>query len=239
MSETLVKATNLGCFFWQPQGLFKRSKFWALEDVSFDIQQGETLGLVGRNGAGKSTLLQILAHIINPDRGKIERGPYRASLLSINAGLQPNLTGRQNAVLSGMLLGLSKKDIAKRLEDIAAFSELNDFFDRPVNTYSSGMRARLGFSTAAQLDPEVMLIDEIIGVGDLPFRQKSRKVIEDRMRSDRTVVIVSHDNKLIRDLCDRALWIENGHTHALGPAKSVMDDYVAAVQQQPPAVLAT
>ena len=225
----LVRAQSIGACYRQSFWRNTPEDYWALKDVSFELVQGETLGIVGRNGAGKTTLLQIIAGISEPDRGEIDRGDARATLLSLNAGMQDNLTGRENAVISGMLLGLSRREISDHLDDIAEFSELGAFFDRPVASYSAGMRARLGFSTAIQLDPEVLLIDEILGVGDAPFRAKCMEVLSQRLRSDRTVVLVAHGMDVIRTLCDRALWIEDGVARAIGPASDVVGAYQRAL----------
>lgn len=148
-------------------------KFWALKDISFDIFHGETLGVIGRNGVGKSTLLCLIAGIIDPDMGTVFRAENcHASLLSLQVGFVPQLTGRENAVLSGILLGMHRETIESRMEEIIAFSELDEFIDQPIYTYSTGMRARLGFSVAFQTDPDILLVDEVLGVGDADFREK-------------------------------------------------------------------
>ena len=149
--------------------------FWALKDVSFDLYPGESLGVVGRNGCGKSTLLKILAGITRPDKGSISGEPLSATLLALQLGFLPYLTGRENAMLSGMMLGLTRSGIAERIEAIAEFAELGDFFDEPIAEYSAGMRARLGFAVAFQLDPDILLIDEVLGVGDAQFRERVRR----------------------------------------------------------------
>ena len=171
-----------------------RSDRWALRGVSFDVHAGETLGVVGRNGAGKTTLLRLLAGILGPDRGSIERAPgVRASLLSLQVGFLPQLTGRENATLSGMLLGLRRAEVAARLDSIVEFAELADVIDDPISTWSDGMRARLGFSVAYHADPDLLLLDEALGTGDAAFHEKSAAAMRERIRSDRTCVLVSHD----------------------------------------------
>lgn len=216
---------NVGAFYWRQAGYFRKERFWALRDVSFDLRHGESLGVIGRNGAGKSTLLQLLAGILRPDQGTLINHGVRATLLSLQIGFVPYLSGRQNAILSGMLLGLSKQEVEQKMAEIRAFSELGDFFDQPINAYSSGMKARLGFSVAFQLDPDVLLIDEVLGVGDAEFKAKSSQVMREKIRSDKTIVLVSHSPGTIRQLCDRAVWIDNGVTRAEGDTAEVLDRY--------------
>ena len=206
-----------------------RSDRWALGGVSFDVQAGETLGVVGRNGAGKTTLLRLLAGILGPDRGSVERAPgVRASLLSLQVGFLPQLTGTENATLSGMLLGLRRAEVAARMERIVAFAELADVIDDPIATWSDGMRARLGFSVAYHADPDVLLLDEALGTGDAAFYEKSAAAMRERIRSDRTCVLVSHDAATIAELCDRCLWIEDGLIAAEGPPAEVLAAYERA-----------
>jgi len=204
---------------------------WALRGVTFDVFAGETLGVVGRNGAGKSTLLRLLAGIVGPDRGRVEkRHAGRASLLSLQVGFLPQLTGRENAILSGMLLGLRRREVLARLGAIAAFAELEAVIDDPISTYSDGMRARLGFATALHADPDILLIDEALGTGDAAFHEKSAAAMRARIRSDRTCVLVSHDAATIRELCDRCVWIENGVVAASGAPDEVLGAYEAALR---------
>ncbi len=209
-----------------------RRMIWALRDVNFQVRAGETLGIIGRNGAGKSTLLKLLAGILDPDKGSIERAPGRASLLSLQVGFLPHLTGRENAILSGMLLGLSKPQIKHDLDNILAFSEIGDFFDEPISTYSSGMRARLGFAVAYFSAPEILLIDEVLGVGDLAFRVKSSAAIQNLINSDRTVILVSHQPSTLRSLCERTVWIEDGVSRMEGPTDEVMAHYEQFVAER-------
>jgi lipopolysaccharide transport system ATP-binding protein len=206
-------------------GLLRRCPFWALKDVSFDLYHGETLGILGRNGAGKSTLLKLLAGIIDSEKGVVESDGSRTSLLSLQVGFVPHLTGRQNAVLSGILLGLKRAEVEARMDGIVEFAELAEFIDQPLYSYSSGMRARLGFSVAFQADPDILLIDEVLGVGDLEFQQKSTQVMKDRIRSNKTVVLVSHNLNVLRELCDRLVWIEDGETRGEGEIESVLSSY--------------
>lgn len=223
--ESAVSLRNVAAYYWRSGGYLRPERYWALKDVSLDLHRGESLGIIGRNGAGKSTLLKLLAGITRPDKGTIYNPGYRATLLSLQAGFIPNLTGRDNAILSGMLLGMKKKDIKSRLPAIQEFAGLNEFFYQPVNTYSTGMKGRLGFAVASQLEPDIFLIDEVLGVGDAEFKRKSERMMKNLIRSDRTVVIVSHSPSSIKELCDRAVWIEGGRTRAEGPAGTVLDAY--------------
>jgi lipopolysaccharide transport system ATP-binding protein len=203
---------------------------WALGGVSFELKAGETLGVVGRNGAGKTTLLRLLAGILGPDRGIVERRPgVRASLLSLQVGFLPQLTGRENATLSGMLLGLRRAELEAKLPSIIEFAELTGVMDDPISTYSDGMRARLGFSVAYHADPDLLLLDEVLGTGDAGFYAKSAAAIRERIRSDRTCVLVSHDLTAMAELCDRCVWIEHGRVNAIGSPNEVLALYTEAI----------
>lgn len=199
--------------------------FWAIKDLSMELWRGETLGVVGRNGAGKSTLLRLLAGITRPDVGEYVNHGYQATLLSLQVGFVPHLSGRENVMLSGLLLGLQRKEIEERMADIVAFAELEDFINQPIQTYSSGMRARLGFSTAFYVDPDILLIDEVLGVGDAAFVKKSKKVMREKISSDTTVVLVSHSASAIRSVCDRAVWIDGGRVQLDGDTEEVLAAY--------------
>lgn len=229
-NETIISLRDVGVSFWRRTGYLRRSQFWALNDISFDVYQGETLGVVGRNGAGKSTLLRVLAGIIAPDRGSFVNRGYRASMLSLQLGFIANLSGRQNAILSGMLLGVSRQVIETRMNEIIRFAELEKFIDQPVTTYSSGMRARLGFSIAFQADPDILLIDEVLGVGDGAFQAKSSEAMRKKIRSNKTVILVTHNLETLRNLCDRAVWIEQGVTRKEGDVATVLQTYNGYIQ---------
>jgi len=236
MTPPLISLLDVGVCYRRPHGFFKatRSDFWALQSVTFDVHEGETIGVLGRNGAGKSTLLRVLASIIGPDRGRMEvRAGLQSTLLSIGVGSHSTLSGRENAILNGMMLGASKKKMIASLHRIREFSELGDFFDEPIYTYSSGMAARLGFATALEVDPDVMLIDEMLSVGDASFQHKSAAALKARLRAGKTAIIVSHDAHTIKDLCNRAIWIENGRGVAEGEAAIVAAQYEAAVAEGP------
>lgn len=205
---------------------FRRAeKHQVLTGLSFDLIKGETLGVVGKNGTGKSTLLRLLAGVISPDSGSITRHVDTVSLLSLNLGLDPSLSGLDNIRLSGLLLGIPIQQIESHLEDITEYSELGDAIFEPVRTYSSGMSARLGFSVGIYLRPDVLLIDEVLGVGDFEFRKKSTKTLKEKIDSDQTVVLVSHSPFQIEALCDRVLWVENGKTRLIGATKTVLEQY--------------
>ncbi len=228
-SSPIMSLHQVGVAYRQHRGLFG-SAFWALQEVSFDLYAGETLGVIGRNGAGKSTLLRLMAGLIKPDRGSLQRANCRISLLSLRLGFIPYLSGRENAVLSGMLLGLKRQFIQSKLENIKEFSELGDFFERPIHTYSSGMMARLGFSVAFQADPDILLVDEVLGVGDVEFNQKSTQAMKERIKANKTVVFVSHNGQVIHELCDRAVWIEQGVSQIEGTPHQVLTEYHKVLQ---------
>lgn len=210
MPSVALRLSNVGVFFSERRNVFKKEKFWVLKDISMDVFMGETLGIIGKNGAGKSTLLQVLAGIISPNNGIYKNYGHSVSSLSLNVGFSKHLTGKENAIISGMLMGMNKSTIISKIDDIKDFSELGDYFDQPVKTYSTGMKARLGFSIAVQSNPDILLIDEILGVGDSAFRKKSSNALKKRICSNKTVVLVSHNTKTIKELCNRALLIENG-----------------------------
>lgn len=205
-------------------------RFQALKGVDLSLAHGDKLGVIGRNGSGKSTLLRVLAGVLHPDRGRIVRNHGPIQLLSLGLGFLGHLSGRENAILSALLQGLERRQIDPLLPEIQEFSELGDFFDEPLDTYSSGMRSRLGFATAIQLQPDILLLDEILAVGDAAFREKSRNVIQSRLKSDATVVLVSHGEQILRDICDRVVWLENGCVAAMGAPDEVLREYAAAVK---------
>ena len=225
MSDPVLELRSIGVAYRRGRNPFRHDYYWALKDVSLDLRHGETLGVIGRNGVGKSTLLKVIAGIIAPDRGEIIQSTYRASLLSLQVGFVAQLTGRENAVLSGMLLGAPRKRIQASMDSIIEFSELGDFIDEPVSSYSAGMKARLGFSVAMQADPDILLIDEVLGVGDTEFREKSAAEIKRTIKSDRSVILVSHNTELMQNLCNRVVWIEQGKTRAIGAPVEVMKAY--------------
>jgi ABC-type polysaccharide/polyol phosphate transport system ATPase subunit len=202
-------------------------EFWALEDVSFELEQGEILGVIGRNGSGKSTLLLVIAGILQPDAGSISVAGRTSALLTIGAGFEPELTGRQNIYLNGAYLGLAEKTIRWLEPAIVDFAELGDFIDAPVRTYSTGMRSRLGFAIASHIDPDILLLDEVLGVGDLEFQQKSEAKLQALIEQARSIVIVSHSMDFVTKMCTKALWLHEGAVRALGTPDDVLPDYFA------------
>ncbi len=239
MTQPLISLDQVGLFYTRHHG-FTTQQFWALKDVSFTLNRGDSLGVVGRNGVGKSTLLKLLGGLMQPDRGQIVRhGSFNASLLSLQVGFVSYLTGRENAILSGMLMGMTRRAITRRLPEIIEFSELGDFIDEPISTYSSGMTARLGFSVALQIEPDIWLIDEVLGVGDAEFAQKSSRLLRSKLqRQETTMVFVSHGADSVARLCNRALWLEDGVVQLVGDTDTVLAAYEAA-RHQPPGPMST
>ena len=199
---------------------------WALKDVNFEIQQGDVVGIVGRNGAGKSTLLKILSRITEPTEGRAVIRGRVASLLEVGTGFHPELTGRENIFLNGAILGMKKRDIHRRLDEIIAFSEIEKFIHTPVKHYSSGMYVRLAFAVAAHLEPEILLVDEVLAVGDIAFQKKCLGKMSGVARQGRTVIFVSHNIQAVQRLCTRCLWIEGGVIKSAKDTASVISDYL-------------
>lgn len=225
--STLIKLENAGVRYRLKRPVNGSKDFWGIKDVSLELHQGETLGVIGSNGAGKSTLMKLLSGTIGQDRGKFYKKPgTQVILLSIGAGFEGTLTGRENAILSGMLLGLHRRTILKRLPRIIEFSGLGEFIDQPLYTYSSGMHARLGFSVAMEANPDVLLLDEIMGVGDLEFAQKSELALQEKVKSDMTIVLISHSAKVISSMCTRATWIHHGVTQSTGEVEEIGQQYI-------------
>src|SRR3989344_3423043 len=204
--------------------------FWALRDLSFEVEQGDVLGIIGRNGAGKSTLLLVLSGILVPDRGSLELNAKASTLLSIGAGFRPELSGRDNVFLNGAFLGLTEQDIESRYPDIVRFADIGDFIDVPVKKYSSGMKARLGFAIAANIEPDILLLDELLGVGDAAFKEKSQKKIRELMTKAKTVGIVTHDPNFVTEYCTKAIWLDQGKIAYVGDPKKVVDAYLESIQ---------
>ncbi len=207
-------------------GKNKREYFEAVKNVSFELEKGEILGIVGKNGSGKSTMLRALAHIFSPDEGSIDTFDNTVSLLSIGVGFQKELSGRENIILSGMLLGFTEEQIREKMPRIIKFADIGKFIDMPVSKYSSGMYSKLAFSITAILETDIMLIDEVLSVGDRRFKKKSYKKMQSLISDkDRTVVIVSHNNQSLRELCTKVLWINDGEMMMYGETNEVLDKY--------------
>ncbi len=204
----------------------KGDMFEAVKHVSFQVPKGNILGIVGKNGSGKSTLLNAIAGIFAPDSGEIDLKGNSVSLLSIGVGFQRELSGRENVLLSGMLLGFSERDVRERMDEIIEFAELENFIDAPVRTYSKGMYSRLAFSIAVTLETDIMLVDEVLSVGDAKFKKKSLKKMKQLIADDdRTVLIVSHSSETLAELCDKILWLHNGEVRMLGDTQEVLQAY--------------
>ncbi len=208
-----------------PFGKSYHRDFRALNDVSFEVPRGEILGIVGRNGAGKSTLLKLASGVLQPSAGQISAAGRVSSLLDLNLGLNPDFDGVRNILFAGLLMGISRRDMEHRLDEIAAFADLGEFLRQPLRTYSSGMRARLGFSIASCIDPEILIVDEVLGVGDELFRRKCYARMESMIRSGCTVLFASHNQGAIHDLCTRALLLDRGEILLQGPPKGVIAQY--------------
>jgi len=216
----------------------KQTRFWALRNVSFTVHAGESLGVIGANGSGKSTRLLSIAGIIPPDEGSIQTFG-RSNLLTLGAGFEPELSGRQNIYLNAAYLGFSRRAIEEYVEPIIEFSELGDFIDVPIKNYSTGMRARLGFAIAAQIRPRVLLLDEILSVGDAAFQQKSRGKLDELMQRARAIVLVSHSLPLVRDICTNVLWLDHGGVRGYGDPERVTQMYIEAVAAEQAAAAAS
>ena len=204
--------------------------FWALKDVSLDVQQGEAVGLIGPNGSGKSTLLRLVGRIYRPTLGDVETRGRVAALLELTAGFHPDLTGRDNVHLNGALLGMDRSDVRAVMDDIVSFAEVGDFLDVPIKLYSSGMQARLGFSVAVHSKPDVLLVDEALAVGDERFQLRCFERIRDLRNSGTTIVFVSHALRQVREVCDRVLWLDHGVVVAEGEPDRITEQYAEAAR---------
>jgi lipopolysaccharide transport system ATP-binding protein len=205
-----------------------REEFWALKDVSFDIKQGERIGIIGRNGAGKSTMLKIFSRITEPTEGRVTIDGRVSSLLEVGTGFHPELTGRENVFLNGAILGMGKREIEAKFDEIVAFAEVEKFLDTPVKRYSSGMYVRLAFAVAAHLEPDILIVDEVLAVGDAAFQKKCLGKMEDVSKHGRTVIFVSHNMAAVSALCDKAIVLEKGRLKDIGDTEKVINEYLHA-----------
>ena len=224
LRDTLSRA------FSSPTSFFRRGRvetFWALRNVSLQVNQGEVIGLIGRNGSGKTTLLKILSRITLPTEGTAEIDGRVGTLLEVGTGFHPELTGRENAYLSAAILGMKKQEIARKFDEIVAFAELEKFIDTPVKHYSTGMTVRLAFAVAAHIEPEILLVDEVLAVGDIKFQQRCLGKMGEVARMGRTIVLVSHQLNQIRRLCRFAIWLDSGQVRQTGPAAEIVSAYEA------------
>src|SRR5687768_10486877 len=203
-----------------------RNSFWALDDVSFEVKRGEVVGIIGRNGAGKSTLLKTLSRITKPTRGEAQIHGRVGSLLEVGTGFHPELTGRENIYLNAAILGMRKTEVERKFGEIIAFAEVEKFIDTPVKRYSSGMYVRLAFAVAAHLEPEILLVDEVLAVGDAQFQKKCLGKIGEVAQGGRTVLFVSHNMAAIRNLCSEAIWLDDGRIVGQGPSAQIVDEYL-------------
>ncbi|WP_235375725.1 ABC transporter ATP-binding protein [Pseudomonas aeruginosa] len=223
--QTALTAERLSLSFRNGLRLFSSATTTVLHDVSFSVSRGETLGIVGGNGAGKSTLLKVLAGIYQPTRGRLVKSVSNISLLNLQLGFDENLDARDNIVLSGMLMGLSRKRMRELSDEILDYAELTTCNSAPVRSYSTGMKARLGFAISKYSRPDVILLDEVLSVGDGHFREKAETTMREMMTGNQTVVFVSHDSERIRELCSRVCWLKDGRVQMIGPAGEVMNAY--------------
>lgn len=243
MSNNAIEVKNLSkdfkVYYDKPNTLKEKIVFWknnksevrhVLKNINIDIKKGETVALIGTNGSGKSTLLKLMTKIIYPTKGKIITHGKLTSLLELGAGFHPDFTGRENIYFNASIFGLTAKEIDNRVADIIKFSELGEFIDNPVRTYSSGMYMRLAFAVAINVDAEILLIDEILAVGDQHFQDKCFAKLEELKKSDKTIVIVSHSLSAVEKLCDRAVWIYNGQVKMDGNTKKVIKEYLRVCQ---------
>jgi ABC-type polysaccharide/polyol phosphate transport system ATPase subunit len=238
--EKVVSLSGVGLYFHKAQGRQKKllnlgflsrnitgkDNFWALRDITLSLYEGDVLGIVGNNGAGKSTLLKLLTGVILPDIGTLEMRGRVSALLSLGAGFNPHLSGRKNVYLSGMFMGLKKEEVSAIYDQIIKFSELEDFIDTPIKYYSSGMKARLGFSVAVHVQPEILVVDEVLATGDKNFRKKAEEKMKELMHSAKVLIIASHSMQLIRDMCNKCLLLEKGRMKKIGEVDEVLKLYI-------------
>ncbi|GAB6274813.1 MAG: hypothetical protein STSR0004_16780 [Peptococcaceae bacterium] len=208
--------------FWGRQ---RTEGFWALRNINLTVPKGKTIGLIGRNGSGKSTLLKIISRILYPTQGEVKVKGKLSTLLELGAGFHPDFTGRENIYLNASILGFNRKEIKEKLNEIIEFAELGDFIDNPVRNYSSGMYMRLGFAVAVHVDPDILLIDEVLSVGDLAFQEKCLTRIQNMQKQGKTIILVTHAPKQVEDLCDMAVWLDHGEARLQGPAQEVAQAY--------------
>ncbi|AHF93276.1 ABC transporter [Opitutaceae bacterium TAV5] len=234
-AKPIISLRNAGVCYRPPKTIFSKAKkeIWALRSLNLDIYEGEKLGIIGRNGSGKSTLMRVLTKIYNLDEGEIifHKPNAHVELLSLGVGFEGILTGRENAILNGMLMGKTRSYMLEHIDAIHDFSGLGEFFDYPVYTYSTGMNVRLGFSTAMEIDPDILLVDEVLGVGDQVFMEKSTKALKTKFTGNRTVILISHQPANIKTLSTRAIWLEKGMILSEGSPAEVIKFYEANIHQ--------
>lgn len=239
MSESIIKLNNVSMCFNMPnehitslkeyvvksiKGKLSYNKFWALKDINFKVNKGDVVGIIGFNGAGKSTMLKVVSGILKPTHGNVEIKGSIAPLIELGAGFDPELSGRENIYLNGAVLGFSKKVMHDKIDEIVQFAELEEFIDSPIKNYSSGMYARLGFSIATCVKPDILIVDEILSVGDYRFQEKSKKRIQDMMNAGTTIIMVSHTIEQVKELCNKVIWLDKGKIKKIG-GKEVAEEY--------------
>lgn len=227
MEQNRANSLKEFCVRWLKRDL-KSEDFWALTDVSFDVEKGDVIGIIGHNGAGKSTLLKVISGIMKPTKGTIEAHGNIVPMLELGSGFDMELSGRENIYLNGAILGYSEEFLNEKYDEIVAFSELGNFIEAPLRTYSSGMLARLAFSVACIVEPEILIVDEILSVGDADFQEKSRARMMELMTGGTTVFFVSHSLKQIREMCNKVVWLEHGKMQAVGKTEDICNMYEGA-----------
>lgn len=227
MEQNRANSLKEFCVRWLKRDL-KSEDFWALTDVSFDVEKGDVIGIIGHNGAGKSTLLKVISGIMKPTKGTIEAHGNIVPMLELGSGFDMELSGRENIYLNGAILGYSEEFLNEKYDEIVAFSELGNFIEAPLRTYSSGMLARLAFSVACIVEPEILIVDEILSVGDADFQEKSRARMMELMTGGTTVFFVSHSLKQIREMCNKVVWLEHGKIQAIGKNEEICNMYEGA-----------
>lgn len=228
----IEKNFSLKLFFinlFKPKKKDKKQEFWALKDVSFEVEKGEVIGFIGSNGAGKSTMLKVIAGVMKPTKGKVEVHGNICPMIELGAGFDMDLTARENIFLNGAVLGYSKSFIEEKFDEIVDFSELRDFLDVPVKNFSSGMTARLAFSIATVVEPEILIVDEILSVGDMAFQAKSEAKMKSMIGGGTTVLYVSHSIESIKSICSKAVWLEHGQVVKIGSAEEVCNEYSKSI----------
>lgn len=223
--EFSIKQAFVNFFSFKKKNKKKKEYFWALKDISFEIKQGEVIGLIGSNGAGKSTMLKVVSGVMKPTKGKVTVNGAVSPMIELGAGFDPELTAKENIYLNGAILGYSKKFLDEKFDEIVEFSELRDFLHVPVKNFSSGMTAKLAFSIATVVNPEILIVDEILSVGDIKFQEKSKNKMLEMIKGGTTVLYVSHSLKSIEELCDRVVWIEHGKMVKIGETKEICKEY--------------
>lgn len=224
----LIPALTKGIFSRNGTGALEEREFWAVHDVSFQVKRGEALGIIGPNGAGKSTILKLLSRILRSNRGRITTHGRLSALIEVGAGFHPDLTGRENVYLNGSILGMKRQEIARKFDEIVEFAGIGDFIDTPVKRYSSGMYARLGFAVAAHVDPDVLLVDEVLSVGDMQFQEKCFERMRRVVAGGTTVIFVSHNLQAVQTLCGRTMFLKSGTAARIGPTSGVISEYLRA-----------